>query len=87
MELEAAQNAVRLRCREGLVESILRMGRQIVGHDADQFRLWIVKVDEIAHAFGEVARPVPVGDPDHALGLIDTKEDEQVGRAVGWHAQ
>jgi hypothetical protein len=31
------------------------MGRQVFEHDADQLGFWIMKVDEITHALGEVA--------------------------------
>jgi hypothetical protein len=40
---------------EGLAEGTLRMGRQVVEHDADLPGLGKLKIDEIAHAFGEVA--------------------------------
>ena len=46
---------MRLGRGEGFVESAPRIGRQIVEHDADRFNLGIAKVDEIDHAFGEVA--------------------------------
>src|SRR5258708_26919297 len=58
------------------------MGREVVEHDADALGLGIVKIDEITHAFGEVAGGAAVGDLDRAPGLVRIEEDEQVSRAI-----
>jgi oligopeptide transport system ATP-binding protein len=58
------------------------MGRQVFQHDADQLGLWIVKVDEITHALGEVAGDALVCDLDRAPGPVGIEEDKHVGRAV-----
>jgi hypothetical protein len=55
VELQAAEDAVRLRRREGLIEGTQGMGRQVVEHDADLLGAWIVQIDQVAHALGKVA--------------------------------
>src|ERR1700758_23804 len=82
MELQAAQDAMRLGRGEGFVEGPRGMRRQIVEHDADPLGLGIMKVHEITHAFGEVARGAAVGDLDRAPRLVGIEEDEEVGGAV-----
>jgi len=58
------------------------MGRQIIEHDADQRRLGITDVDQLAHAGGKVPVGAPVGDLDLAPGPMGIEEDQQVNRAV-----
>jgi hypothetical protein len=58
------------------------VGRPIVEHDADQLGLGGVQVDEVAHAFREVAGGAAVGDLDGAPGPVDVEEDEQISGAV-----
>src|SRR3977135_4621200 len=58
------------------------MARQLVQDDADPLGQWIVQIDEIAHAVGEVAGGALVGDLDRAPGPVGVEEDEQVDRAI-----
>src|SRR5882672_11856749 len=44
VELQAAQDAVGLRRREGLVEGAWRMGRQVVERDADPLGLGVMEI-------------------------------------------
>ena len=54
VKLEPAEDATGLAGCERLVERSGRVGREVVEDDADAFRLRVVRVDEVAHALGEV---------------------------------
>ena len=82
VELETPEHASRLGRRQGGVESGGSMGRQVVEHDSDVFRLGEIDIDEFAHAPGEIAGGAMVGDFDPAPRAVSVEEDEEVDGAV-----
>ena len=58
------------------------MDRQIVLHDADGLSVWIVQIDEFAHAFGIIFRCTPLGDFDLTPEPIGIEDNEEIGGAV-----
>src|SRR5215204_5747111 len=54
VELEAAQDAPGFGRIESLVEGAGRVARQVVLDDPDRVGVWIVNIDEFAHALGKV---------------------------------
>ena len=82
VEFDALQNAMRFGRRERIVQCSRGVRREIVQNNADKLRLRIVRVDEIAHAFGEVLRRPLLRDLHMAPASVCVEEDEQVGGAV-----
>jgi hypothetical protein len=62
VKLESAQNPPCFDGRKGLVERRRCMRRQIVEHDANALGLRVVRVDQVAHALGEVDTRTMVDD-------------------------
>jgi hypothetical protein len=58
------------------------VGREVVEHDPDPLGLRIMEIDQVAHAFGEVAGGALVSDLDPAPGSVRVEKDEQVDGAV-----
>jgi hypothetical protein len=82
VELDTTQQVPRLFGWEDLIERAGRMGRQIVGYDADALGLRIVGAGEFAHADGESRRCAALGDLDPASWPVGIEEDDRVGGAV-----
>ena len=59
-----------------------RVGRKIVQHHADHVRIWIMRIDEIAHAHGKIPAGSLIRDLHMAPRLMRIEEHEQIGRAV-----
>ena len=82
VELDAAEQASRLGCRECGVEGGGGMGRQVVEDDPDTLGLWKVEIDEFAHGDGEVVGGAALGNLDVAPGAMGVESDEEIGGAV-----
>jgi hypothetical protein len=52
------------------------MGREVVQHHPDHRGVWVMKIDQIAHAVGEVLVGPAVSDFHPAPGSVGVEEDE-----------
>ena len=82
VEFQSSQNTVCLGRGECFIQGPGRVGRQVIQHHADQLRLWIVRVHQIAHTQGEILRSALRGDLHMTPRPMRVEEHEQVRRAV-----
>src|SRR5215207_7403325 len=82
VELEAAQDAPGFGRIESLVEGAGRVARQVVLDDPDRVGVWIVNIDEFAHALGVILGGAPLGDLDLAPRPIGVEKDKEIDGAV-----
>src|SRR5215475_2747508 len=82
VEFQASQTASCFGGRECLVEGGGGVGWEIVLHDADVLHVWIVQIDEVAHALGVIFCCSALRHLDLAPGSMHVEDDEQIGGSL-----